>query len=132
MSRNSRKPGTANYEVGYRRPPKKSRWKPGQSGNPRGRTKGAKSIATIFRDLFAKRVTVRDQAGIRKVSVLEAIVVRIIARALQGDMKAAQFILDNAPHVPELINLHEISKETDPAVLMRAYQRMVKISPLPR
>ena len=27
------------YKVGYKRPPKKNQWKPGQSGNPAGRPK---------------------------------------------------------------------------------------------
>ena len=31
-----------NYEVGYAKPPDKSRFKKGQSGNPTGRVKGSK------------------------------------------------------------------------------------------
>ena len=31
------------YEVGNGKPPEHSRFKPGQSGNPRGRPKGAKN-----------------------------------------------------------------------------------------
>ena len=38
------------YDVGYARPPKDSRFKPGQSGNPRGRARGAKNTSTIVRD----------------------------------------------------------------------------------
>ena len=33
----------ASYEVGYAKPPVETRFKPGQSGNPRGRPKGAKN-----------------------------------------------------------------------------------------
>ena len=31
------------YKVGYRKPPAESQFKPGRSGNPRGRPKGARN-----------------------------------------------------------------------------------------
>ncbi len=37
---------TGGYDVGYRKPPKHTRFKPGQSGNPRGRPKGTKNLKT--------------------------------------------------------------------------------------
>jgi hypothetical protein len=36
------------YGVGYRKPPKASRWRKGQSGNPRGRQKGARNLNSLF------------------------------------------------------------------------------------
>ena len=36
-------PTRANYRIGYGKPPKESRFQPGQSGNPRGRPRGAKN-----------------------------------------------------------------------------------------
>jgi hypothetical protein len=38
-----RGPQTANYDVGYAKPPERSRFKKGYSGNPRGRPRGAKN-----------------------------------------------------------------------------------------
>ena len=43
---------TDGYEVGYRKPPKHSQFKPGQSGNPNGRPRGA-SLATQVRNLLS-------------------------------------------------------------------------------
>jgi hypothetical protein len=39
----------SNYQVGYGRPPAKSRFKKGTSGNPRGRPKHSKNMKTIIR-----------------------------------------------------------------------------------
>ena len=38
----------SDYEVGYGKPPRKSQFKPGQSGNPKGRPKGRKGFSTIL------------------------------------------------------------------------------------
>ena len=90
--------------VGYCCPPKKHQFKPGQSGNPRGRPKGAKNEATILRQIFNKRLTVREGSNSRKVSVLEAILLRAVEDALKGDHKAAVFIL----------NRHKLSEDSAP------------------
>jgi len=46
----------ADYEVGYRKPPAKTRFKPGVSGNPHGRPKGASNFSTILdQELGIKR-----------------------------------------------------------------------------
>nr|WP_306262013.1 DUF5681 domain-containing protein [Pararhizobium sp. IMCC21322] len=39
----TRLPDNADYEVGYAKPPQSSRFKPGMSGNPKGRPKGARN-----------------------------------------------------------------------------------------
>ena len=41
----------ADNRVGYRRPPRDSRFQPGQSGNPRGRPRGVKSLSDIVRKI---------------------------------------------------------------------------------
>lgn len=39
----ARRPESSDYDVGYGKPPGGTRFKPGQSGNPRGRPKGSKN-----------------------------------------------------------------------------------------
>lgn len=97
------------YPVGYGRPPTHTRFKPGQSGNPKGRPKGAKNEATIWRDIFARKVSIRDRGQVRKVSLLEAMLLKYTERALNGEAKAADFVLNRygraeggAPETAEL------------------------------
>ncbi|MXU66596.1 DUF5681 domain-containing protein [Oceanomicrobium pacificus] len=81
------------YEVGYGRPPKASQFKKGQSGNPKGRPKGAKGIrASLQRELEAK-VTIREGNRQIRVSKAEAMVKRLSSNALKGDMKALALLL---------------------------------------
>ena len=42
--------GTANYPVGYGKPPLQSRFKAGTSGNARGRPKGSKNLKTLVKE----------------------------------------------------------------------------------
>jgi hypothetical protein len=41
---------TGDYEVGYGRPPRHTRFAKGQSGNPRGRPCGAKNFTTLLEE----------------------------------------------------------------------------------
>jgi len=83
------------YEVGYRKPPKHKQFKPGQSGYPRGRPKGSKNEATILRELLdGKKLEIRERGRTRKVTVREAILLRVIEDALKGNTKSAAFILN--------------------------------------
>ena len=50
---------TSHYLVGYGRPPQQHQYKPGQSGNPTGRPKGARSAMADWRDELAELVSVK-------------------------------------------------------------------------
>jgi hypothetical protein len=80
-------------EVGYGRPPKASRWKPGQSGNPSGKKKGTKNGATILQEIMQRMISVSDNGKVRKITVQEGLYVAHVTRGLKGDLKAATFLL---------------------------------------
>ena len=93
-SRNKQVSTRGKGAVGYGRPPKAHQFKPGRSGNPRGRPKGSKNEATIWRDVLSKRIPIRESGKARKVSVLEAMILKYVERALGDDIKAATFVLN--------------------------------------
>jgi Family of unknown function (DUF5681) len=81
------------YEIGYGKPPKKHQFKPGQSGNRRGRPKGTKNTATLLREILDRKIELRTAGSKRKITLREAILTRLTERALKGDTKSAAFLL---------------------------------------
>ena len=77
-----------NYETGYRKPPRHTRFRKGHSGNPRGRPKGAKNLKTDLLEELRERISVRDQGRSRSFSKQRALIKSLMARALQGNMAA--------------------------------------------
>jgi hypothetical protein len=78
------------YEIGYGKPPRASRFAPGKSGNPRGRPKGSKNLATVVLRESRQRVRVNGPQGSRTVTKLEAAVMQIGNKAAQGELRAAR------------------------------------------
>src|SRR5689334_24983502 len=67
---------TGDYEVGYGRPPRHTRFAKGQSGNPRGRPCGAKNFTTLLEEALNEPVTVTENGGRRKGSKRRSLVTR--------------------------------------------------------
>jgi Family of unknown function (DUF5681) len=63
--------GERTYDVGRGKPPKHTRFKPGQSGNPRGRPKGSRNTATILQEKLDAKVEVREGGKIKRMSKRE-------------------------------------------------------------
>jgi hypothetical protein len=76
------------YEVGYGKPPKHTRFKKGQSGNPRGRPKGTKNLKTDLTEELSERVRIREGGRTRSISKQRAIVKTLVAQAAKGDARA--------------------------------------------
>jgi hypothetical protein len=84
------------YRVGYGKPPKHTRFKPGQSGNPKGRPKGAQGFtAELDRELKAI-ITVTENGQVIKLSKQRALVKSLLAKALKGDAKSVALILTHS------------------------------------
>jgi len=81
-------------KVGYKNPPKATRFKKGQSGNPKGRPKGRPNNVTILNDLLAEKMPARIQGKTRHVSALEAMMRRQIIKALEGDARSCKLVIE--------------------------------------
>jgi len=81
------------YEVGYRKPPKHSRFKKGQSGNPRGKPRGTKNSATLLKQALLASVLVKQNGHQTKTTKLRVIVTRLIHQAMQGDYPSIRLLI---------------------------------------
>src|SRR5258706_9804981 len=77
------------YKVGYGKPPAESRWKPGQSGNPKGKKKGTQSFKQIFLEAANKIIVLKDANGVQRVSQIKAVMAGGFAEAFKGKPKRA-------------------------------------------
>lgn len=81
------------YDVGYGKPPKKSRFKPGQSGNPRGRPKGTRNLKTDLEEELKETITVSESGRSKRLSKQRALVKAMVAKALKGDARSTALLL---------------------------------------
>jgi hypothetical protein len=82
------------HQVGYRNPPRHTRFTKGQSGNPRGRPPGAKSLKTLLSDALNEFVIVTENGGRRKITKREAIITQLVNRSASADFRAIKILLD--------------------------------------
>ena len=82
------------YEVGYGKPPQNTRFKKGQSGNPRGRAPGAKDLKTLLIDTLNEPVVVTENGGRRTISKRQAIVKQLVNQSAKGDWRAVKLLVD--------------------------------------
>lgn len=113
-------------DVGYGKPPRATRFKPGESGNPKGRPRGSKNESTILKELLNEKLSLRQPNGrIKKIPALEGVHRKQLERALKGDVKSAAFVLNRyAALVSGELQIDELSDD-DRAVL-DAFARRLK------
>ena len=93
------------YEVGYGKAPRHTRFAKGQSGNPRGRPSGAKNFTTLLREALNEPVIVTEHGGHRKVSKRQAIITQLVNRSATADFRAIKILLDI---------MRDIERQTEP------------------
>jgi hypothetical protein len=98
---------SGDYEIGFRRPPKNTRWKKGQSGNSgRRQTRRAATTAEILGKLLLAPIDIIENGNARRVTVMEAIGLQLWKKAVDGDPRAIDVLLKyqelapQDPHVP--------------------------------
>jgi hypothetical protein len=94
------------YEVGYGKPPRDTRFTKGRSGNPRGRSPGAKNLKTLLSEALNELVIVAENGGRRKVTKREAIIKQLVNQSATADWRAIKILLDL---------IREIEGQSEPA-----------------
>ena len=74
--------------VGYGRPPKQAQFRPGQSGNPKGRRKGARNFKTDLVAELHEQIPIRENGRDMKTTKQRAFIKALVSAAIKGDMRA--------------------------------------------
>lgn len=113
------------YEVGYGKPPEHSRFKKGESGNPKGRPKGAIGFAHIVRKTLMEKIWVFHGDKRKQITKLEASVTQLANKAVKGDARAMQQLLPLAALVDVPVTQdQEATYEVEQNYLTSIYERM--------
>ena len=93
------------FKVGYKRPPRHSQFRPGQSGYPGGRERGVRNLRTDVKATLAGSVALNEKGKAKRVSTQEAMLLRLKEKALKGDTRSleqfirlAQMFNDDSPN----------------------------------
>ena len=109
-------------DVGYGKPPVRRQWKPGVSGNPKGRPKKSKNMKTIARETLNGSVVLNESGRRRRISYVEAILRKQIESGLKGSEKAAFAIIKICAH----LGLFEDAADAPSVSLSAAEEELVE------
>jgi hypothetical protein len=129
MSDDTQDPDDPNKEiVGKGRPPKAHRFKPGTSGNPKGRPTGCRNFRKVFESVLDREVEIKWNGGVDTVTLAEAVCLVLAKAAMNGDSRAIESFLVRAEKYTEVDkgaeSLAELP-EDDEAILARALTQRV-------
>jgi hypothetical protein len=121
----TRKGGGTGNRVGYGEPPKHTQFKPGQSGNPKGRPKGRKNMKTDVLEKLNATITVVKNGRSRKISTRRAVLEVLSAKALQTDQRAMEQVIRLAEKYDQpAIETNDSMSSDDQAILDAFAQRL--------
>ena len=91
------------YAIGYRRPPKRTQFRKGQSGNPKGRMRGRRNLKTVLAEQLGRTLKANLDGRPRKITQVEAIVLSMVTSAIKGDARARDAVL----RMIQVLGLHD-------------------------
>ncbi len=116
-----------NDKVGYKKPPKSGQFRKGQSGNPKGRPKGAKSLKTELLEELNAMITVTENGKTKRITRRRAVLLRLIGKAFESDVRAisqlAKLALEAEREVEKAAPAKDIT-ESDRKIMERLEKRI--------
>jgi hypothetical protein len=111
------------YEVGYGKPPKASRWRKGQSGNSRGRRRGVRNLKTELTEELSQVINVRESGVAKKITKQRAFIKALTAKAVQGDTRAANILLNLIFRMlrPDLIESAQVELSDEDRAILESF-----------
>ena len=107
--------------IGHKRPPTKTQFKPGKSGNPRGRPKRSIDMSSALNKAFNDKVVVTGLG--KSLTGMEAFVQSILHRALQGESKAISELMRLLAKAKLFKPVPDPTRLTGVVVMPAAYKR---------
>ncbi|MBY0400130.1 hypothetical protein K2X89_07530 [Myxococcota bacterium] len=118
-------------EVGYGKPPLRTRFQSGRSGNPRGRPKGTNNLKTDLIEELGEKILVREGDQSRSVSKQRAFIKTLVSKTLKGDTRSASLLttlmmrlLDTGEGAPEI----SVPLQDDEHAILEAFEQRVRRS----
>jgi len=81
------------YRVGYKRPPLHTRFKKGQSANPRGRPRGSKNLSTLLDDALNEPVVITENGKSRRITKRQLGVRQLANKFAMAEAQVTKFLL---------------------------------------
>jgi len=100
MSGRQRRPGEP-YDVGRGKPPKNKQFGKGVSGNPNGRPRKKPDLYTELTAVLNEKVTVTIEGKPQRVTVQQALLLRLRDEALRGAVWAGKLVQKVVDAIPE-------------------------------
>ena len=92
------------YAANYRKPPEHTRFKKGQSGNPRGRT--PKNLPALLAAALNEKVIVTENGKRRQITKREAVIAQLVNKSAAAELRATKMLIDM---------LRDVEKKAEPA-----------------
>ena len=82
------------YEIGYCKPPRHAGFQKGKSGNPKGRPKGSKNLATLLSEALDQKVSLTENGRRRRVTKRELVITQLVNKSASADLRAIKQLTD--------------------------------------
>jgi len=111
------------YDVGLGKPPKRSRFRKGSSGNPKGRPDGKCNVATVLDRILHEKIVLHENGKKRIVTKLEAAIEALVTKAISGDSIAMRNLIALTRPADQTLEAAKTPSATDLIVMKTVLKR---------